>query len=208
MPHVRCVCVSISQLMYALRYCIRFTKMVCQLYGFFFYSIWFPLSFKMQHLRQCGRKAARFLDVFWQRLANTFLQNLLVFLQHCWVTLTNSQLLAFLATTCADLPRQYQIPTEIQREQSRDHDSFWLLARSLFREKGFCIPREVFMSAWSSLALSNALTLPLALAVSVADGASLSQREWFHCTFLGLESCKHICLLHTNNLTVLCSLTI
>lgn len=36
--------------------------------------------------------------MFWQRLADTFLQNLFVSLQHCWVALTNSQLLPSLAT--------------------------------------------------------------------------------------------------------------
>lgn len=77
--------------------------MVCQF--FFFFLIKFDFLFlskcrNLGDLRQPGRKAARFLSVFWQRFADPFLQNLLVFLQHCWVALTNSQLLAFLTTVC------------------------------------------------------------------------------------------------------------
>lgn len=65
-----------------------------------FYFLFLSKRGMLGDLRQPGRKAARFLSVFWQRFAETFLQNLFVFLQHCWVALTNSQFLAFLTAVC------------------------------------------------------------------------------------------------------------
>lgn len=109
---------------------------------------------------------------------------------------------------CLRTPRSlWQYRGNIYSSESRDCDSCWLPARNLFRGEGSRVPGEVFVVG-SRLALSDTLTSPLALAVSAAAGASSSQREHFHCRFPGLESCKHICLLNTNNLHVLCCLTI
>lgn len=69
----RWVCVSITQLVYTMRCFIQWFLKIQ--FGFLFLSKCKILG----DLRLPGRKAASFLAVFWQRFADTFMQNLLVF---------------------------------------------------------------------------------------------------------------------------------
>lgn len=203
----RCVCVGISHLMYALRCFIRFTKMVCQ---WIFFLIQFDFLFLSKHrilgdLRQPGRKVSGCVlaAVCWHISAKPF----------CFpATLlggSNKQSASCFPHYCPRIPRSlWKYRGNTYSFESRDRDSLWLLARSFFRRKGSRVPGEVFVVAGSRLALRDTLTSPLARAVNAAAGASFGQREHFHCRFPGLESCKHICLLNTNNLHVLRSLTL
>lgn len=132
-------------------------------------------------LRQPGRKAASFLAVFWQRFAGTFMQNLLVFLQHCWVALTNKS--SFLLSLL--LSSDMQISVEIQRGhtfiwEQRLWFFFLNTSKGIFSGKKAFVPGEDFVIVGSRLALSDTLTSPLAHSVSTAAGASFSQREQFH----------------------------
>lgn len=161
----------------------------------------------MQDPRRCEaawHRGSQLSGCVWQRFADTFLQNLLVFLQHCW-----KQPTFCFPCYCPWVPRSLcKFKGNVYSFEIRDCDSFWLLTRSLFPWKGSHAPREVSAVAGSRLAPSDTLTSPLALAISMAAGSRLSHRKEFHWRFPGLETCKHTCLLTNNSLHVLGSLTI
>lgn len=196
----RWVCVSITQLVYTMRCFIRWFLKIQ--FGFLFLSKCKILG----DLRLPGRKAASFLAVFWQRFADTFMQNLLVFLQHCWVALTNKP--SFLL--CLLLSRDMQISMEIQREHILiSEQRLWLFFLNTF--KGFFSGKKV-LSLEKSLLLWGAgwpRVIPwphlwLILSVQQLEPPSARGNSFTP----GLENCKHIYLLNMNNVHVLCSLTI
>lgn len=194
------VCVSITRLVYAMRGFIQhFLKI----------QFGFLLLLKCKilgDLRQPGRKAASFLAVFWQRFAGTFMQNLLVFLQHSWVALTNkSSFLLFLLFVLLSSGMQISM----QREHTLIWEQrlwffFWLLLKESFQQKRLLSLEKSLL--WGAR-WPQAIPWPhlwLILSVQQLEPPSARGNSFTS----ELENCKHIYLLNMNNLHVLCRLTI